>query len=290
MNLIVQSKNITNITQIFVFCAVFLCLFQMCFQYLKRYSSRSQSIPVNLHANAVIKLLSTFHATVATLLSILILYFDNELSEHKLIYNSFMISFTLNFSIGFLAYDFLIMLMHRSEFEWSYVVHHCVSITSFYVCSTRGVFPYIALLRLTSEGSTPFVNIRWLLLTLNKKTSKLYLYNGILLVIAFALVRIVTIVPNWYVFFSLIHTPEFHSIELKHKMVCVLSCIPLDILNLVWFNKIIKIAVKSFLPQKQSSSNNGETIVPNRKLENGHGMEKSAQDDNKKSYLKNASE
>ena len=251
MNLIAQSKSITNITQIFVFCAVFFCLFQMLIQYLKRYPSLAQSLPANMYPSAVIRILSTFHSTLATLLSIFILYYDNDLSEHKLIYSSFMISFTLNFSIGFLAFDFLMMLIYRHEFEWNFVVHHFVSIVAFYCCSTRGVFPYIALFRLTSEGSTPFLNLRWFLLTLNKKTSKLYLYNGVLLVLSFFIVRICTIFPNWYTFFSLIDTHEFHSIELKFKFVCVLSCVPLDALNLFWFSKIINILAKSIRANKK---------------------------------------
>lgn len=171
MDLIVQSKSITNITQIFVFFAFFLCWFQTCFHYLRRYSPLAQSIPVHLQPNAVVALISTFHATVSTLLSFFILYLDKDLSEHKLLYSSFMISFTLNFSMGYLLFDLLIMSLHRAQFEWNFVIHHFVSIIAFYCCSTQGVFPYIALFRLTSEGSTPFLNIRWILLTLNKRTA-----------------------------------------------------------------------------------------------------------------------
>jgi hypothetical protein len=107
------------------------------------------------------------------------------------------------------------------------------------------VFPYIALFRLTSEGSTPFLNVRWVLVTLNKKNTKLYIYNGFALLFAFFCVRILTIVPNWYAFFSLINTPEFASIELKYKVICVLSCIPLDCLNLFWFSKMLRMARRS---------------------------------------------
>jgi hypothetical protein len=80
---------------------------------------------------------------------------------------------------------------------------------------------------------------------MNKKNSKFYIYNGFMLLIAFFFVRILTIVPNWYVFFSLINTPEFHSIELKYKIVCVFSSFPLDCLNVFWFSKMFRMAKKS---------------------------------------------
>lgn len=102
----------------------------------------------------------------------------------------------------------------------------------------------MALFRLTSEASTPFLNFRWFLLTLNKKDSRLYLINGILLIVVFFLVRIVTILPLWTIFYSLMSTPTWDLIELKYKFICVFSSAPLDFLNVYWFGKIINIVLK----------------------------------------------
>ena len=106
------------------------------------------------------------------------------------------------------------------------------------------MFPYIALFRLVSEASTVFINIRWLLLTLKMKETQLYFYNGVMLVTVFALVRIVTIVPNWMIFYSLMDTPAWNSVDFKHKLVCVVTSSPLDVLNLFWFGKIVRILLK----------------------------------------------
>jgi hypothetical protein len=81
---------------------------------------------------------------------------------------------------------------------------------------------------------------------MNKKNSKFYIYNGFMLLIAFFFVRILTILPNWHAFFSLMHTHEFHSIETKYKIICVFSCVPLDGLNLFWFSKMFRMAKRSF--------------------------------------------
>jgi hypothetical protein len=55
MNLLVQSRSITNITQIFVFSAVFVCIFQMLLHYVRRYSKFAEKIPPHLHASTVIR-------------------------------------------------------------------------------------------------------------------------------------------------------------------------------------------------------------------------------------------
>jgi hypothetical protein len=129
-----------------------------------------------------------------------------------------------------------------------------------------GVFPFIALFRLTSEGSTPFVNMRWVLHTLNRKNSKLYVTNGLLLLFAFFLVRIITIVPNWYLFIESVQSPGWNSVELKYKLICVGSCIPLDILNIYWFSKIVKGALKFFAKKEKDVHSDHDA----KKILNGH--------------------
>lgn len=153
------------------------------------------------------------------------------------------------------------------------------------------MFPYIALARLTSEGSTPFLNIRWLLLTMNKKNSKWYTYNGLLLLIAFTCVRILTIVPIWYIFFTTMNTPEFHSIELKHKFVCVFSSSPLDVLNLFWWSKMIRMVRKSFFPQSSASAKKMVIIKQNQQqdkqeLLNDEAAPQTSAHNDKDSYTK----
>lgn len=124
------------------------------------------------------------------------------------------------------------------------IAHLTFSIYFYFIFQTIGVFPYIALCRLISEASTVFINNRWILLTLNQKNTRLYFWNGLAIIIVFFAVRIVTIVPNWKIFFELMETPAWNSVDFKHKFICVTSSAPLDILNVYWFVKIIKIIKK----------------------------------------------
>ncbi len=138
------------------------------------------------------------------------------------------------------------MAIYKEEFELNFALHHFVSIVAFYCCTNAGVFPFIALFRLTSEGSTPFLNLRWILLSTNRKETKLYVINGLLLFISFFLVRILTIIPNWYLFFDSMSSPGWNSIPLKYKIICVGSCVPLDVLNVFWYSKIARGVYKFF--------------------------------------------
>lgn len=242
----------TNISHMFVFTATFFFIFQFLLQYMPKKYEWFSNLPSHIQIGTIIRIISSFHAIIATCLSIFVLCTDEGLHNNKLIYQSFGISFTLNVSIGFLAYDCLIMFLNRNEFELGYGIHHCVSIMAFYICTTVGVFPYLALIRLISEASTVFINNRWILLSLKMKDTKLYFWNGIAVLVVFTIVRIVTIVPNWLIFFSLMETPEWNSIEFKHKFACVVSSAPLDCLNILWFTKIIRIVIKTL---KSNSSN-----------------------------------
>ena len=69
------------------------------------------------------------------------------------------------------------------------------------------------------------------------------------------MVRIITIYPIWSIFFSLIEHPAWNSVEFKYKMVCIFSCAPLDILNIYWFGKMLRILIKRMRMQVSEKVN-----------------------------------
>ncbi len=90
------------------------------------------------------------------------------------------------------------------------------------------------------------------MLTLKLTHSKLYILNGIIAIITFFFVRVFTIIPNWAIFFSLMYTAEWYSILWKYKVICVVSCVPLDCLNVFWFGKMLKLAYRHIQPKPSS--------------------------------------
>lgn len=239
-------KGLDNLVQIITFGVFFYASFLATLHYMRNRVKWFQSIPEKLQPNTSLRLVSSIHSTIAVILSIYILYTDNDLSQSKILYNSPAISFTLNLTTGFLLYDCLLLAVYREEFEWYYVVHHFVSIVAFYACSTYGVFPYIALFRLLSEASSIFINFRWIILTLKMKESSIYIYNTLAAVVVFFFIRILTIVPNWWFFFESVNTPDWFKVALIHKIICVGATVPLDLLNIYWFSKIINLIKKYY--------------------------------------------
>lgn len=244
-----------NILHITASCAFFFTTFRIILALFRKKVKWFKQIDERLQPNTAIRINSNFHSIIAVALATYILWTDMDLSANKFLYSSSLIQFTLNTSSGFLLYDILLIIIYREEFEWSYMLHHTVSIVAFYSCATHGVFPFIALFRLLSEASSIFINIRWIVLTLKMKESSFYVWNSVTAVIVFFLVRIVTIIPNWVAFNDSMDSTAWQNIHIVHKFICVGSTIPLDCLNLYWFWKMIKIVLKVYKSSSNSNSN-----------------------------------
>ncbi len=109
----------------------------------------------------------------------------------------------------------------------------------------------MAMFRLTSEASTIFINIRWMLLTFKMKDTKFYLYNALIGTLVFFVFRIVTIIPSWYMLLTLVYIPEWKQVPFIYKIISIGGSIPLDGLNLFWFYRIICIAIKYSKPSRE---------------------------------------
>ena len=75
----------TNLTQIMVFAATFYSLFQFLMQYMPKKYSWFVGLDSRQQIGTVIRILSSFHAILATFLSLFILYTDTGLNQNKLL-------------------------------------------------------------------------------------------------------------------------------------------------------------------------------------------------------------
>jgi hypothetical protein len=131
-----------------------------------------------------------------------------------------------------------------------YVCHYSFSyfqlrvFLSYLNLKVHGVFSLIAIVRLITEISTPFVNIRYFLVVFDMKNTKLYVYNGYAMLLTFFLFRVITIVPIWLHFYSLMSKPAWQSLDNTSIYFCVSTMVPVDCLNLFWFKKILAGALK----------------------------------------------
>jgi len=133
-------------------------------------------------------------------------------------------------------------------------VHHVVSVTAFYTStvSVTRLFVLPSLFYFTinfrrqacfrslrdqamSEGSTPFINMRWMLLKLNMATQSYTLTT----VLPARLVCSCASCPSCL--FGTRSTTHALPMCQRHPFTVIASLhLPLDVLNIYWYNKIVK--------------------------------------------------
>ena len=136
---------------------------------------------------------------------------------------------------------------------WEYIkitklmVFHHLFIGSYgliVISSWRGglgdcVFSFMFLM----EFSTPFVSFRAVLSILNMKRSKLYFWNGIIMLISFTIFRIMML-PSLLYYYSTVVNLSFLQAILKLPLGCLLSITALFIPQFFWFNLMLRGAIK----------------------------------------------
>jgi hypothetical protein len=102
------------------------------------------------------------------------------------------------------------------------------------------IYPLFAVIRLTQEMSTPFLNIRWMLLSTNRKDSKAFAYNSYIFLIVFTICRVLMIIPYWLKLYNNVHSAAWNRITGFGHFTFFGSNVPIDLLNLYWFTLIVK--------------------------------------------------
>ena len=93
------------------------------------------------------------------------------------------------------------------------------------------------------EMSTPFVSFRAVLSIIKMKESKLYVINGILMILSFFCFRIVMLPLLMYKYSLVVSLSMFEAI-IKLPLLCQLSILALFLPQFYWFFLMIKIALK----------------------------------------------
>jgi hypothetical protein len=111
----------------------------------------------------------------------------------------------------------------------------------------HGVIPLVAMVRMTTETSKPFVNIHYFLMPCKKENAKLSLLNGYLLLLTFAIFQVISIIPLFVHLYALVAEQFWSTFNDQSDSICVLTVanVALDFLNLFWFKKIVYRAVKN---------------------------------------------
>lgn len=93
------------------------------------------------------------------------------------------------------------------------------------------------------EFSTPFVSFRSVLSILNLKKSKLFFWNGLLMLITFTVFRILML-PGLLYYYSTIVNLSFIQALIRLPLGCQLSIVALFLPQFYWFNLMIRVALR----------------------------------------------
>nr|CAB3266981.1 transmembrane protein 56-B [Phallusia mammillata] len=184
---------------------------------------------------------STIHSATVTVLVIYVLLYDDTLRKDLVWGQSTISQTSIAIATGFLTSDLYLII---TNFEgvggtMTFVAHHVVSIFAYVYALTGGILLSVANFRLLAEMSTTFVNIRWFMSNAGYKGSKLYYYNGLFMTFTFFLSRILPMPVFYYVALHIINLEQYSSISWPAHVTWITACITLDIMNIVWFGKML---------------------------------------------------
>lgn len=143
---------------------------------------------------------------------------------------------------GYFITDFIVVIICRNYYPGvsDFVIHHIVAISAFVLVHHYSACHWFLDVRLLSELSTPFVNLRWMLLQVNLKDTAYYSINRHLTFWAFFVARIVSIPIFWGAAIYHFGTPEWNELHWSIKTIVFTNGLPLDILNINWFIKLAR--------------------------------------------------
>lgn len=93
------------------------------------------------------------------------------------------------------------------------------------------------------EFSTPFVSFRSILSILNLKKTKLFIINGLVMIISFMIFRILMLPALLYYYSTVVNLPFMQAL-MKLPLGCKLSIIALFLPQFYWFNLMIRVAMR----------------------------------------------
>ncbi|XP_049547528.1 uncharacterized protein LOC125958305 [Anopheles darlingi] len=112
------------------------------------------------------------------------------------------------------------------------------------------------------ELSTPFVSFRGILSVLGLKQSKVYVVNGLLMLITFFWCRIFLMPYVCYYYSQVVNLPFFTAVW-NLPWGCKVSILALFLPQLYWFRLMVRGAMKVFFPSKATSRRSGNVVRGN---------------------------
>jgi hypothetical protein len=165
------------------------------------------------------------------------------MDENLLTYRSAMTDFYTAYAIGYYWHDFIIMHLYPSVF-WR-VEYFCHHIPPAIICPffnyVTGYGTFATVFAMLMEGSTPFVDLRWLLSVFGYKQTPAYVVSCGLMMGSFFLVRICSMF--WFFYHVAVDWEAFSNLPTMPIAGMIVGLGTIFTLNVVWFTKMIQGAI-----------------------------------------------
>ncbi|KAI4312504.1 hypothetical protein MLD38_037311 [Melastoma candidum] len=197
--------------------------------------------------------MSTIHAIFITALSVYFVFWSNLFSDQGVglmtFRSSALSTFTLGVSVGYFLSDLAVICwFYPSLGGMEYVIHHSLSGIAVAYSMLSGEGQLYTFMVLISEVTTPEINMRWFLETAGMKKSLAYLINGVLILLAWLVARILLF---GYLFYHVyLHYHQIIQMHIFGYFLVFGVPVALAVMNLRWFSKIVK-GVRKTLAQKE---------------------------------------
>ncbi|GER44526.1 hypothetical protein STAS_21430 [Striga asiatica] len=188
--------------------------------------------------------MSTFHAVYITFVSFYFVFwsdlFTGKLNNGPITLQSSTISTcALGVSIGYFLSDLsTIIWFYPSLGGMEYVIHHFISLVAVSYAMLTSEAQFYTFIVLISEATTPWINLRWYLDAAGMKGSRVYLVNGMLVFLAWLVVRILLFI---YLFCHMYrYYDQVKQMHTTGQILVLLVPSVLSVMNWIWFCKIFK--------------------------------------------------
>lgn len=203
---------------------------------------------------------STLHAIISTAVTTYLFFcttvFSHDPAGDKpfVLRTSPLTDAALGFSLGYFSTDLLLVLVHYPDFGGLEIaVHHVAALASLAAAAFQAQGHAYTLALLATECTTPFVNLRFVLEKGGYRHHPLYTVNGMLLLFSWMLGRIVLF--GFFFHHVFLHLGEFHLMSAGSRLLIYTVPPTLFTLNLLWFIKIFRGAMKLvFRPSSSKAS------------------------------------
>ncbi|KAJ3692222.1 hypothetical protein LUZ60_012572 [Juncus effusus] len=192
---------------------------------------------------------STFHALLVAAVSFYLVFLSDifqKNAENQIIIDrkSWLSDGIFGVSIGYFLSDLAMIFYFFPKLGgMEYVVHHALSMYSIILALLSGKAHVYILMVLFTEATTPIVNLRWYLDLAGKKSSNLYVYNGLALFVGWLVARILLFV--YFYNHMYLHFDQVKSIFPLGFYSILTVPSTLALMNIFWFWKIFNGLLKT---------------------------------------------